>query len=97
MKEFNSDRGLLEEIHSWLCFIQQPSKKDTEDLRRDIKNHLDKKVGQIEPPVIVQLAEAERLLKETLTCHNNDKDNPGVCCQCREAIKNYFDESKLSV
>ena len=38
-----------------------------------------------------KLTEAERLLKETLTCNNNDRDERGVCCQCREAINDYFD------
>ena len=35
--------------------------------------------------------EPERLLKAALACNNNDKDERGVCCQCREAINNYFE------
>ena len=50
----------------------------------------------LESQLVVKLAEAERLLKETLTCSNNDKDERGVCCQCREAINNYLDNSKFT-
>lgn len=44
--------------------------------------------------VKVQIAETERLLREALSCQNNDKEERGLCCQCREAINNYFNNKK---
>ena len=47
------------------------------------------KANQLESNFVVKLAEAERLLKETLTCNNNDKDgeNGQPKVQCNTLVR----------
>jgi hypothetical protein len=39
---------------------------------------------------VTALKRAVALLNEALGCRNNDKEERGVCCQCREAIKDFL-------
>ena len=58
---------------------------------------IETKISQMQAEVKAQIAETERLLKEALRRQNNDREERGLCCQCREAINNYFNnKSNLS-